>query len=460
MKYPILVPELRYLLRKKKLKILKSFMEDHHDNEIAEYLSMLRPDELWRIVDLVGIYQRAGIFSYMDMDVQVSMISGAHKKNVKSLLLQMSHDDRADLFQHLDKVMADRLLLLLPTKDRADIIRLTSYQEETCGAIMTTDFATLLEDDIVEKAIKKIRREAPGKETIYYIYVTDKEGRLIGFISLRKLIISKTKNKISDIMKRDTIFAFADEDQEKAANLIDEYDLIALPIVDRDEKLVGIITHDDAMDIIRDEQTEDMEKLMAISGGVEEKSYMGISAFIHFRKRASWIVILALLELLSGFIIEGFRATLQNLIILAYYMPLLISTGGNTGSQSATMVLRAIALNELSPKDTMGVIRKELAVSLMLSVCVAAIVCLRVFLMSHGSNDIPPALGLTRIAMMISLALAIQVIWSTVLGGIIPLVATRIKIDPAVVSSPAIATLVDVGGVLIYFSTAKLLLGI
>ena len=272
MKNPILVPELRELLRKKRFAVLKEFIDEHHEREIAEYLGLLRPDEILRILNLTGLYKRAEIFSYLDMDVQVELVSGESKKNVAELLMQMSPDDRADLFQHLEKSVADKLLLLLPLNERLDVIRLTSYLEETAGAIMTTDYATLLETDRVEQAIKKLRREAPSKETIYYSYVTDDGGRLIGFVSLRNLILARPRRRVESVMKRDIIFARVDDDREKAAGLIAEYDLIALPIVDHSERLVGIITHDDAMDIMRDEQTEDMERLMAISGGVDRKS--------------------------------------------------------------------------------------------------------------------------------------------------------------------------------------------
>lgn len=459
MKNPILVPELRDLLRKRRFAVLREFIEEHHEREIAEYLALLRPDEILKILNLADLYRRAEIFSYLDMDVQVELVSGASKKNIAELLMQMSPDDRADLFQHLEKDVADKLLLLLPLNERLDVIRLTSYSEETAGAIMTTDYATLLETDRVEQAIKKLRKEAPSKETIYYSYVTDDTGRLIGFVSLRNLILARPRQRVESVMKRDIIFARVDDDQEKAAKLIAEYDLIALPIVDHNERLVGIITHDDAMDIIRDEQTEDMERLMAISGGVEDKPYLDIPAFTHFRKRVVWVVILAILGLVSGLIIEGFKDALEQLIILTFYMPLLNSTGGNTGSQSATVVLRAIALNELYPEDIGRVIWKEFLVSAMLCVCLGALTYARVLLLSNTA-DIPSHFTLNNIAIVISIALSVQVVWSTVFGAIIPIIAIKLKQDPAVISSPTLATLVDMGGITIYFTIARMVLGI
>ena len=426
MKNPILVPELRGLLKKKNYQVLRSFLDDHHEKEIAEYLGLLTPDEIWNILNLTDIYLRAKIFSYLDMDVQVALVSGELKKYINELLMQMSHDDRADLFQHLEKDVADKLLLFLPPRERADIIKLTSYSEETAGAIMTTDFATLFENDTVEQSIRIIRKVAPSKETIYYLYVTDENNKLVGFVSLRKLILARPKQKIIDIMKRDVISTYVDEDREKAVNLIEEYDLIALPVVYRNNILTGIITHDDAIDVIREEETENLEKLMAISGGVEEKSYLNVPAMTHFRKRVFWVIILGIIGLLTGNIIQGFHGTLEKLIILTFYMPLLTSAGGNTGSQSATVVIRAIALNELYPGDILQVIRKEFFISAMLCICLGLITYLRIIMFPY-EESMSPGFNLSSIAFLISLALSVQVLWSTIFGAVIPRIATKLK---------------------------------
>ncbi len=459
MKNPILVPELRDLLKRKKNGILKTFLEDGHPKEIAEYLGMLNPDEILKIINFVEKKLRVEIFSYLDMDVQVEMVSGPGRKNIKELLMEMSHDDRADLFQHLEKHVVDRLLVLMPLSERADIVKLTSYQEETAGAIMTTDFATLNEHDTVEKSIAKIRREAPSKETIYYIYVTDDDKKLIGFVSLRRLIISKPKAKVEDIMKRDVKFAYTSNDRETASRIIEEFDLLALPIVDEEERLAGIVTYDDAMDILKEEQTEDLEKLMAISGGVEDKTYLEVHALTHFKKRAFWVIILGIMGIATGMIIESFRSTLESLIVLTFYMPLLNAAGGNTGSQSATVVMRALTLNELSFRDVFKVIRKEFTISIFLSICLGIIVFFRVYSLTPSAS-IPDSFTLGNISLVISLSLALQVVWSTVFGAVIPLVASKLKIDPAVVSSPLLSTVVDMGGILIYFAMAKAILGI
>lgn len=459
MKNPILVPELRDLLHRKKFKVLKSFLDDHHEKEIAEYLGLLPPNEIWKIINLTNPYTRANIFSYLDIEVQIAMISRELNKDVKDLLMTMSNDDRAYLFQHLEKSIADRLLLFMPTTERADIIRLTSYGEDTAGAVMTTEFATLLEDDIVEKSIKKIRRMAPSKETIYYIYVTDSEERLLGFVSLRKLILARPKQKVADIMKRDVIFIHANEDREEAVRLIEEYDLLALPVVDGNNRLLGIITYDDALDVMREEHTEDLEKLMAISGGVEEKSYLDVPAHVHFKKRVIWVMILGVTSILTASIIQGFQGTLEKLIILTFYMPLLTSAGGNTGSQAATVIIRAIALNDVYPRDLIKVVKKEFLISILLCISLGIITYLRIVLLT-GQESVASGFDIYTIGFLITLALSIQVVWSTVFGAVIPIIAIKMKMDPAVISSPALTTLVDMGGIIIYFGIASLALGI
>lgn len=460
MKNPDLIPEIRDLLNNKEYDMLKSFLDDHHEKENAEYLNMLNPDEIWKTLNFVDdIYRRAKIFGYLDMDTQVAMVSSPPRKNTAELLREMSHDDRADLFQHLEKYVADKLLLLLPLKERSDIINLTSYHEETAGSIMTSDFATLLKDDTVEKAIQKIRKYAPSKETIYYIYVTDQVGKLIGFVSLRKIILSKPKHRIEEIMKSDIIFTFADDDRENASKLIDEYDLIALPIVNHRDRLVGIVTHDDALDIIQEEHTEDLEKLMAISGGVEERPYLEVPAHTHFRKRVFWVMVLSILGLMAGLIIEKYQHILESLIILTFYMPLLNAAGGNTGSQSATVVLRAITLNELVPGDIFKIIRKEFVISALLCLCLGLITFIRVFFFTDASA-IPPDFNIRGISMVVSISISLQVLWSTIFGAVIPVIAIKLKLDPAVVSSPALTTFVDIGGITIYFIVAHLILGI
>ena len=324
---------------------------------------------------------------------------------------------------------------------------------------MTSDYATLSPEQSAVEAIAKLRREAPDKETIYYSYVVDSERRLIGFLSLKDLILARPEKQVGEIMHQDLIFAWVTDDQEDAARKIAKFDLIALPVINDKNVLVGIITHDDAIDIINQEHTEDMEKFMAITGSHEAGAYLRTSSWQHFKNRCVWLVVLAALGLISGYIVQTFEGLLLQIAILATFMPMLADTGGNTGSQSATLVVRALALREISPGDILRVLWKESKVALPLAVLLAVLAYGRVLFFS-GSLTRPENYSLSSIGFAIGAALGIQVITATLIGALLPLAAAKLKFDPAVVASPALTTIVDITGLFIFFTTTKLLLGI
>jgi magnesium transporter len=297
------------------------------------------------------------------------------------------------------------------------------------------------------------------KETIYYAYVLDDKRRLAGFVSLKDLILARPKKRVGDVMHPDVISARVDEDQEEVARKIEKYDLLAVPVVNGGSALVGIVTHDDAFDILREEQTEDMERFMGLTGAVQDEDYLSVPSFVHFRRRAIWVVTLALFGLVSGAILELFEDTLTTVFILAFYMPMLVGTGGNTGSQAATVVIRALALRQIKAADILRVLWKELRVSIMLSLTLVLVSLVRIFLFAPSSRT-TGGFSLLEVGTVVALALGIQVITATLIGAILPLIASRLKLDPAVVASPALTTFVDITGLLIYFGTAKLMLGI
>ena len=260
-------------------------------------------------------------------------------------------------------------------------------------------------------------------------------------------------------MHRDVLYARVEDDQEDVARKIQKYDLLALPVIDAGDALVGIITYDDAIDIITQEHTEDMEKFMAIVGAHEDAVYMKTSVWRHFKNRYPWVVALALLGLVSGFIVQSFEGLLMQFAILAAFMPMLADTGGNTGSQAATLVIRALALGEITTRDVHRILAREFRVALLLALLLAAIAFGRVLFFGGGSG-IPDDFSLLRIALAISLALGLQVVTSTLIGALLPLAAAKLRLDPAVVASPALTTIVDMTGLLIYFTMARIMLGI
>jgi magnesium transporter len=458
-KNPLIVPELREMLTAGNAKGLRDFCEAGHPAVVAELISALSAEETWAVLGYVDLQLRAEIFTHLENDLMVEMIETLRRDEIARLLTEMPHDERADLFKRMPEEKREAVLPALAQAEREDIRRLTAYTEGTAGAVMTSDYATLSQELTVSQAIERLREVAPDKETIYYAYVVDENRKLLGFVSLKDLIVARRDSWVKDIMHRDVIFARAEDDQEEAARKIQKYDLLALPVLNGKDALVGIVTHDDAIDIITQENTEDMEKFMAIAGSHEDAVYMRTPAWVHFKNRSPWVVGLALLGLVSGFIVQSFEGLLLQFAVLAAFMPMLADTGGNTGSQSATLVVRALALKEITPRDIFRILAKEFQVALMLALLLGIIAFGRVILFGGGST-VPPQYSLSTIGVAIALALGLQVVTSTLIGALLPLVAARAKFDPAVVASPALTTIVDITGLLIYFMTAKLMLGI
>ncbi len=459
MKNSLLVPEIREYLAKKDERKLEIFCESGHPVIIAEFVSSLPPAEAWEVLQHAAPMLRSEVFSHLDPDIQIQIAKLIRRSDFADLLTDMSPDDRVDLYKRIPEQQRDAILPAMAQAEREDIRRLASYPEGTAGAVMTSDYAALTSGLTAGEAIEKLRREAPDKETIYYAYVVDESRKLKGSVSLKDLILAQPITPIRDIMNPDVISVQARADQEAAARIIQKYDLIALPVIDENDTLVGIITHDDAFDIITQEQTEDLEKFMAIAGDHETGVYLRTSAWEHFKNRSGWIVLLAALGLVSGFIVQSFEGLLLQFAILATFMPMLADAGGNTGSQSATLVIRALALKEISSREVFSVLKKEAKVSILLGLLLAALAFLRVLVFSKAS-EIPQGNSIIVIAAAIAAALTLQVVTATLIGALLPLIAAKMRLDPAVVASPALTTVVDITGLFIYFSIAEIIIGI
>ncbi len=456
---PLLAPELRELLSDKKYDELREFCESTHPAQVAEFLSALNPQEIWQILSLLSPSLRGEIFSHLDEDVQLEMIQTLGREVMGKLLSEMPPDDRVDLVKHLSKKQQEAIIPAMAQAEREDLRRLIAYPEGTAGSVMTSDYAVLTPELTVDEAITKLRREAPDKETIYYSYVTDENQRLIGFVSLKDLILAPPGAKVADIMHEDVIYARAYDDQEEVARMIQKYDLLAIPVVDENNRLVGIITHDDALDIITQEQQEDVEKLMAIGGSHEVGAYMKLSTWDHFKSRIPWIMGLAILGFISGYIVQSYESILLQVAILASFMPMLADTGGNAGSQSATLVIRALALKEISTRDALKILIKEFKIAFLMAIVLAMIAYLRVLLFI-GQSSTAATISPLKVGIAVAIALGIQVITSTLIGAFLPLFASSLKFDPAVVASPMLTTIVDITGLFIFFSVARLILGL
>ena len=455
----LLVPELRELLVEGDTEKMREFCQATHPALIADFLDGLDTAEIRKFLPCADANTRAVIFGYLDTEHQLELAAMMARAEMAEIISSMSHDERVDFMKRLPEEKAEFLMPAIAQAEREDIRNLASYPESTAGAVMTSDYAHLSPGQTATEAIDALRREAPDAETIYYAYVIGAGRRLAGFVSLKDLILSPSHKLVADIMHTEVISARVDEDQEEVARKIEKYDLLAIPIINDNEALVGIVTHDDAFDILREEQTEDLERIMGLTGAVPEEDYLSVPWGVHFQRRVVWIVVLAALSFVSGYIFQSFVDTLGTMLILAFFMPMLVATGGNTGSQSATVVIRALALEQIGAADIVRVLWKELRISVMLSAVLVVVVLIRIFVLSPG-GEAGEGFSMVQVATVVALALGLQVISSTLIGAMLPLAAFKAKLDPAVVASPALTTMVDITGLLIYFGTAKLLLGV
>ena len=418
------------------------FFSEKNDIDVIKYLNMVE-------AELAG-----KIFSHFSVEKAYELFLIFDKRVFSDIFTHMYSDIRADLFQALSKEEQIELLPYLDKKTREDVIVLSAYEPETAGGIMSTDFATILIHMTCQQAIAKIRHDAPSQKMIYYVYVVNDNMEMTGIVTIKDLIMADPKDIVKDLINDHYIFAQVNDDREDVAIMIEKHDLVAIPVLNSLKQLVGIVSHEEAIDVIRAEHTEDMEKFMGIVPSVDEQTYLQTSTFQHFKKRVLWLVSLAAIGLISGVIIHHYQMVLEQLIILALYMPMMTATGGNTGSQAATVVIRAIALGQTDERDWFKILSKELRVSFLLSICVAGLVFVKIAYLT-SIDLLPSSMTFTFIAFIISLSIGMQVISSALIGAGLPMLVRKLGGDPAVAASPAITTAVDITGLLIYFTIAS-----
>ncbi len=448
------------LIRAQEWEALVAILKKMPVVEVVEVLYELEDDILVDVLSFFNVEEQGYIVSDFDRDKQIKLFELLDRKSFADIFVNMASDIRADFYQELNREQQLQLLPFLNKKTREDVTHLSSYDPETAGGIMSTDFATLLENMTAQQAIEKVRKDAPSKKMIYYLYVVDDQMKLKGFTTLKDLIMAEPDTPISEFLYTEYAYALVDEDRESVASKIDKYDLVAIPVINQLNQLAGIVRHDEAMDVIRVEQTEDMEKFMGImhKPSEEEVNYIEIRPVSHFRKRVLWVAILAVLGLLTGMVIHQFEDAIASLVILAFYMPMVADTGGNTGSQAATIVIRAIALGQIEVQQWLKILFKEARVSILLGLVIGVITFGNVMILTTLFNvPIPSELSLPYVGLGIAIALSLQVISSTIIGASLPLIVKKFGGDPAVAASPAITTLVDATGLVIYFSVATLM---
>ncbi|MGB0774858.1 MAG: magnesium transporter [Akkermansiaceae bacterium] len=379
----------------------------------------------------------------------------------REILDQMLDDDRADVLQDVSSKARQKYLSLLEPDDMETTRSLMRYEEDTAGGRMTTHAARIMQNMSVKEALDTLRADQENAETLARIYVINAAGKLVGKVRLRDLAFNAWDTPVEDIMREVDISILATADQEDAAQMYTKYDMTLLPVVDEQDRLLGAITHDDVLEIIEEESTEDIEKMSGIAGEQSEETYLNTALGTHFRRRFPWLLILALLAISSGYVMLRFEYVLNNIFLLALYLPMVVAAGGNTGGQAATMVIRAMSLGELEQGTTRRVITKELSLGLMLgAVMGACIAMITIGILPAFNPPLPESVSIARFAAAVSIALSGQIVTSTLSGALLPIGARAIKLDPAVVAAPAITTLVDISGMVIYFTAARMILDV
>ena len=415
--------------------------------EVVELFNQLTERERVLIFRLLPITQATDVFEKLPHQQQISLLMNLSRRHRAEILNEMSPDDRADLFDELPDELVSALLLLLKDSERRNADTLMAFPEDTAGGRMTTEYARLAEDISVSEALEALRNLAATRETIRFVYVTDKTGVLVGFLHLEDLVFASPSQQLRNIMRKHVISVKLDADQEEVAKVCAEFDLNVIPVVDERGKLRGIVTVDDVIDIIEEETTEDMHKMAAVEA--MDLSYFQTKFMTLVRKRLVWLIILLIAETLSGDILKSYSHVLEVIVGLAYFIPMLIDTGGNAGTQSATLIIRGLAVGEISFKQVFSILRREIASGFMMGCILGVIAFLRALWLGGGN----PMLGIT-----VGAALTATVTVSTLTGALLPLIFQKVKLDPAVMCGPFITTLVDVIGLIVYFELAKVLL--
>ena len=377
----------------------------------------------------------------------------------REILRKLVDDDRTDILQDVSTEARKRYLAMLKPEQQETTRSLMRYEEDTAGGRMTTQAARISLGATVKEALEVLREYKDSAESLARIYVVDEDGRLRGKIRLRELAFNSWDTLVEDIMDQADLFILASTDQEEAAQMFTKYDMTLLPVVDEYDHLLGVITHDDVLEIIEEESTEDIEKMSGIAGEQSEQTYLNTSVATHFKRRFPWLLVLALLAISSGYVMLRFEHMLSSIYLLALYLPMVVAAGGNTGGQAATMVIRAMSLGELEAGSTVKVIAKELFLGIFLGATLGCCIALiTLFVLPIFNPPLPENIAMSTFALAVSVALGAQITTSTLSGALLPLGARAIKLDPAVVAAPAITTLVDISGMVIYFTAAQAIL--
>ncbi|MBQ4340737.1 MAG: magnesium transporter [Firmicutes bacterium] len=442
------------LIEEKKYALVREELLENNEADIAEIIEEIN-DELGieKSVILFRMLPKdisAVVFAYLSSDCQVDIVSGITVKEVQNIMEEMSFDDMIDVLEELPANVVDRILMRTDKETRKLINQFLNYPESSAGSLMTIDYIGLKKEMKVRDALQYIKIHGMDQETVYTCYVMDAERHLQGIVSLRTLVVSEGYELVKDLMHEDFISVNVMDDQEEVAQLFKKYDFLALPVVDKENRLVGIITFDDIMDVIEEETTEDFERMAGVMDD-SDKEYLDISVMKHIKNRVPWLCLLTVSLMITGAIIARFELLLSQAIALVAYMPLLMGTGGNTGTQSATLIIRGMSLGEIELKDVGKVLWKEFRISAVIGIVLAVINFGKIMLIDGETM---------LVALTVSISILIVVVFAKLIGGLLPMAAKKMKIDPALMATPMISSITDMVSVVIYLLLATAIMGI
>lgn len=438
--------EVRALLEADDLKSAIRVLESLRPPDQAEVFEELAPDQQRDLLPRLDISDSADILEELEEEDAAQLAQHLSVGDLADILDEMEPDEAADLLGDLPEATASAALREM--EDALEVLPLLEHADDTAGGLMTPPEVVLQEWMTADDAIAHVRQRAPESEAVYYLFVADEDNHLVGVVSLRTLIVAAPDARVRDIMDRDVIYTTAEADQEEAAQLMARYDLLGLPVVDSEHRLLGVITYDEVADILEDEATEDIQRF----GGAEplDKPYLSTAVSWVARKRLGWLLLLFVTGTLSGSVIRHFQPVLDQVVALALFVPLLIGTGGNSGSQTTSTVIRALAVGDVDARDVLRVYWHEARVGLLLGLMMAIIAFVRA--LTWGTS--------VWVASAVASSIWAIVLWANSLGALLPIIAHKLHIDPTVVSGPVMSTLVDATGLFIYFTVARLILGV
>ena len=440
--------QFKELIKNKQLKEAKALIENLNEVDVAFLIDELDPTTGTVVFRMLPKDIAADVFANFDREQQQAIIRSSTDAEIKAIMDELYFDDKVDMLEEMPSNVVNSLLKYSAPEERNLINQFLKYPENSAGSLMTIEYVSLKKEMTIEESFRKIKREGIDKETIYTLYVTDDYRRLIGILSLRELIVAPAETKISELMRSEVVYVHTHDDQEDVANIFRKYGFEAIPVVDNEKRIVGIITYDDIIDIIEAETNEDFQVMAAITPSEDE--YLETSVLSLAKHRIMWLMVLMISSTITQRIIAGYESYLYSVAGLSTFIPMLMDTGGNSGSQSSTLVIRGLATGDIKPKDWYKVMWKEFRIAMVVGIVLSIISYFKIIYFDKMPNNI---------ALTVSITLIFAVMTAKVVGGTLPIAAYKLKLDPAIMASPLITTIADATSLIVYFILAQSIIG-